>query len=516
MRARIGTPTRKSTAASDAVAATAAVLAAVVVWFGALPYFFAQDDFTGLARARGLLPPLEGPWRFLSGPAYFGIMNVVAGLNPLPYRIVTLLAHTACVLLVYRLCRRWSGPGAAAVGATYFGTHPALFTALYSISGIGEILAGLLLVAALLVADVRDRRRWMALPLFTASLLCKETTVLAPLLLLPWLTPARAEHVKPSGAAPRRRALPIALGAVSLLYLASFLLRDSFGLRSGVTAEAPYALRVDRSLIENLFTYLGWTARIALPAVHSFSDRVDRSVFGEGLMLLLAWAVGLAARALRERGWLWGGALFALTIAPVLPLVNHTYHYYLYTPLAGAACCVAALADALAARLAAGRVAPAFARALLAGAVVALAINAVLLVRKIENYPFLDPELRAESTVDRARIARNAIGDLGAAPLPGVTLRFWSPASRARQRAAGADSTDESYWETNVRSALYDGLAVRLFHPELREVQFVRDFDPAGDAVRYAVYLPTGHLRLGTPAELDSVMRRRAARAGTP
>jgi hypothetical protein len=38
----------------------------------------------------------------------------------------------------------------------------------------------------------------------------------------------------------------------------------------------------------------------------------------------------------------------------------------------------------------------------------------------------------------------------------------------------------------------------------------VRDFEPAGDSVRYAVYLPTGHLRLGTPAELDSVLRRRS------
>ncbi len=66
-----------------------------------------------------------------------------------------------------------------------------------------------------------------------------------------------------------------------------------------------------------------------------------------------------------------------------------------------------------------------------------------------------------------------------------------------------------------MRSALCDGLAVRVFVPEVTAVRFVRRFERAGDSVRYAVYLPNGHVRVGTPAELDSVLRQNAAPPGT-
>jgi hypothetical protein len=237
-------------------------------------------------------------------------------------------------------------------------------------------------------------------------------------------------------------------------------------------------------------------------------------------------------------------------LIPVLPLPNHTYHYYLYAPLIGAAVCVAAFWESARAALAAkppARVAkPAPSQAArwrdrsksrtakpparggaakgwpalavvssIAG--VALLVNGAMLVRKIENYPFLgyqkgtgrfvDRELRADPTVDRARIARNVIEDLRAATLPsGISLWLWSPVSRARQLASGADTTHEGYWETNVRSALYDGLAIRMFMPEVRSVRFVRWPLSAGDSVRYAVYRPDGHLRVATPAVLDSLV----------
>ena len=65
-----------------------------------------------------------------------------------------------------------------------------------------------------------------------------------------------------------------------------------------------------------------------------------------------------------------------------------------------------------------------------------------------------------------------------------------------------------------MRSALYDGLAIRVFLPGVKAVRFVRRFELAGDSVRYAVYLPNGHVRVGTPAELDSVLRRDSSSDG--
>src|SRR4051794_6619071 len=64
----------------DLALASLAVLASIVVYRGALAYFFAQDDFTGLARARGLVAPVAFPWRWLSGQAYFVVMRSLADL----------------------------------------------------------------------------------------------------------------------------------------------------------------------------------------------------------------------------------------------------------------------------------------------------------------------------------------------------------------------------------------------------------------------------------------------------
>ncbi len=491
----------------DSLLAALAVAAACLVFRGALAYFFAQDDFTGLARARGLLPPVPFPWRWLSGQLYFDVMRGVGGLDPLAYRLVSLAAHAACVVLVYRLCRRFVPGPAAAVGAVFFGTHPALFTALYSISGIGEILAAGFGLASVLLADQPGRRAWLALPLFAASLLSKESTLLLPLVALaPSLRGGRSEG---RAALP---VVPLAMAGVLLAYLAAFVVRDVFGVRAELAGAAPYALRFDRTIVDNLLTYLGWTANLALPSIRSFTDVVDPGVFGYGIALGVAWLVGLAVPALRTGGWGKAGALFGLTLAPVLPLAHHTYHYYLYAPLAGAALGVAALVAAAMSLTRIGAVGTSAATAVVG---LALAVNGALVVRKIESYPFVDPELRSDSTVDRARIAANAVADLRAAALPpGTRLWFWSPVSISRQRDVGGDPHAESYWESNVRGALYDGLAVRVFIPGVTATRFVRRFEMAGDSVRYAVYLPNGHVRVGTPAELDSVLRRDGAPAG--
>jgi hypothetical protein len=45
-----------------------------------------------------------------------------------------------------------------------------------------------------------------------------------------------------------------------------------------------------------------------------------------------------------------------------------------------------------------------------------------------------------------------------------------------------------------VRSALYEGIAVRLFQPAVREVRFVTE--PAADSAWYALYDITGRTRI--------------------
>ena len=512
--------------------------AAVIVFHGGLAYFFSQDDFGWMARARGLLPRLVGPWRYLSAQLYYDAMRA-AGLHALPYHLVSLLAHVAVSLLVFALLRGRVAAPAAWLGAVFFAVHPAHYTALYWISATGDILALGLALGAVMAARSADPRRWIAVPLFALSLMSKESTVLLPL----WVAAGGAlDPGRPAGTAgPAARGpalgrlldpLAVTLALVSALYLASFVAMDVSGVRRPLPQSAPYALGFDATLLLNLFSYLGWSANFFVPVVSAFSDVVESRAFVPGAAALGLWLAGFGWKALRERGWFLGGALYFALLIPVLPLRNHTCHYYLYAPLAGAAWCVAAAADALFACL---RPAPAAATrrgrktggrrahpeprardhttgrvgwtlSLAAGTL--LTVNGALLVQKIESHPFLRPELRADPTVDRARIARNVFDGLRAADLPrGVRLLFWSPAATALDRAAGRDPTRDSYWEQNVRGALYGGLAVRVMFPQVQEAQFVRAYRPVDDSHRYAVYDIDGRVRVVAPAEVDSVLR---------
>jgi hypothetical protein len=518
---RSGSPTRPAVErgtvgpAASILVALALAVAGAAVFRGSLGYFFTQDDFSGLARAHGLLPRLSGPWRYLSGQTYFDAMAVLAGLNPVPYHLASLGAHLATAVLLFAWVRRWTGAPAAMLGAACFATHPAVYQAVYSISGIGEILALLFALAAWMAARRGDRWAFGAIPLFAASLLCKETTVLLPAALAVerWSTlPRAARERRAPGARDAAGVSPspgpgwpvvLGLAAVAVVYLGFFLALDAFAVRGALSERAPYSLAFGETWLRNLLTYLGWTVNLFAFSVRSFSDAIDPGVFPWGVVLLLAGAAGAFVPALRRRGFLVGIALFACCIAPVLPLRNHTYHYYLYAPLAGAALCLAAAADALAARFRTPGAAWAAAAAL--GAL--LAINGATLVRKIESYPFIHPALRADPTVDRARIAGNVIADLRAAqPAPGTRLLFVSPISAELARAAGRDPAAESYFETNVRGALVDGLAVRLFFPGVG-VEFLRAPRPLAPGELYAVYLPDGHLRVADQAAFAELLR---------
>jgi hypothetical protein len=136
-----------------------------------------------------------------------------------------------------------------------------------------------------------------------------------------------------------------------------------------------------------------------------------------------------------------------------------------------------------------------------------LVVNGAVLVRTIERHPFVNG-LRADPTVDRAIIARNATSSLAAAGLPpGIALRFWSPIAIALGSEQGVDPARETYWESNVRQALFDGLGVRVVFPRVRDVRFVRAFTPADPLTWYAVYRVDGALGVATTAQLDSMIR---------
>src|SRR6185436_8142957 len=149
---------------------------------------------------------------------------------------------------------------------------------------------------------------------------------------------------------PRWRTLldpvPLALVAVSALYLAWFLGHGTAPGGDASHASSPYAMAFDRTVPLNLLTYLGWTVNCIVLTVRSFNDAVDPRVFAAGGAALVLWLAGWLWKPLRDRGWLLAGLWMATFLAPVLVLKNHTYHYYLYAPLVGAGWCLGALLDA--------------------------------------------------------------------------------------------------------------------------------------------------------------------------
>ena len=471
-----------------------AALAAVVVYRGALGYDFTQDDFAGLGRAAGILPRLRGPWRYLSGQAYFDVMRGIAGLHATAYHAVSLAVHAGCgALLAWLLARVVSRP-AATLGAVWFVTHPALFTAIYSVSGIGEILAGLFALTAIGLSFVPRPRDLASPAAYGLSLLCKESTILLP-------AAAAFGFLARPGARASRRTLALGGGLLAVVYAAWFVSADVFRVRTGIAANAAYALAGPLDIGRNLLTYLGWTANMFLPSVHGVGDAVDPNVFAWGAALALLWLAGLAWPALRARGWAGAGIAYLLLLVPVLGLRNHTYHYYLYMPLTAAATGVAALADALLARAGGRRGAT-----IAAAAALLFVANGALLVRKIETAPFVHPDMRADATVDRARIVRNVRRSLESSPpRTGERIVFWSP-ELAASRHDPARASIERYWEANLRAALMEGVAVRVLFPQVDSVRFVDE--PGWQASdRVAMYQRTGVLTLKPAAEVDSMLR---------
>lgn len=496
-------------------AALVPALAGAFVFRGALAYFFGQDDFLGLARVRGLAPALEGPWRWLSGQGYFALMRPFGVASAAPYHAASLVAHASSAALLGVLIARRHGAPAALLGATTFAAHPSLYTALYSVSGIGEILSGLLIFAVLLLATGGGRARWLAPVAFGAALLCKESVLLLPLALL--IAPDAFAPGPPAARDPRgapARGIAWVLAALALGYAALLFGADVFAVRSGLSSHSPYAFSLDPHALANAATYVGWAVLPWLPLAHGFQDAVEPSLYPAAAVAVAMWTAGCLVPRLRDAGWPAGGLLFLVLLLPVLPLRNHTYHYYLYAPLAGASWCLAALfraaQDTLGRRAGAESGAPFALTWAMSLALAALVTwNGAAFVRRIETQPFSDPKLRADAVVDRALIAQRVRDGLAAAPIPeGTAIAFWSPwllLDQARA-SAGVAADVETYGEMNVRSALMDGLAVRVLFPAVREVRFMHRFEPLPAESRVALYQADGTLRLERPEVVESML----------
>lgn len=427
-------------------------LALVLVTAGlglpALRVFFSLDDHLFLERAAGLVPWDEGIRRLLSVRVFFTAAWRLFGDNAVLYHLAVLSIHALNGWLVTRVARRLGlGGSAAAAAGLAFVAAPAAFTVLHWISCIQEALlaCGALLTTLL----VLDGRLPAALAASVLVLLCKESGAL--------LLPALAL------ALPMTRRRRLLLGAGGVAVAAALL--AAMGAFAPRAAGNPYETALGPNILANLFTYLAWLGR----PWDWFPDRVAApapQLWAWGLVPIAAAVAVAWGSPVRRRALLRGALVFLALLAPVLPLVRHSYLYYLYLPLVPVWILAAAALDSAPCRL--------------RRAVWALPVCLVLLsgwqghqrrTATIATGVLADPVLRY------AAAARGMVADLREAGAAGDLLVLGPSGAGPVDLAAADEVAGGAGREVFLLAgrALDDGRSVPVFLPEVTSAALIVD-----------------------------------------
>jgi hypothetical protein len=423
------------------------VLPLALFWSG-FRVFFSLDDLQFLLRAAGLDQSDAPEGRFISTRLFFAASWSMFGTHSWLYHLVVFMFHVANASILYRLARRLRlERNAAAAASILFATTSVAFLPLHWISGIQDVtMTFFALIAAYFFLGQGAASFAVSLAAGCCSLLCKEASIL----LFPSLS-----LVLPVS---RKRKLMLGAGGL-LLGLTIVAFSGNVGIRP---AGHPYESSFGVNMLWNLLTYSAWLARFWV----SFPDRIaqyDRNVAQWGLVLpaLLALA---AWRLPKARGSIGRSALvFMLALLPVLPLVRHSYFYYLYLPLIP----FWLLAGASLARIPTRAI-----------SVIILALFVVLSgwngrrhrSAEIAAGVPADPVLRYAAAAGNAvRSMRKSAGFMRGdvliiKPVSAIDINL----AEGRSAAPGGRESESSL----VERALLGGKALRLFFPDLRNVYF--------------------------------------------
>ena len=457
------------------------LLAALVVYASALRTFFAADDVTFLSRARGLEPTHWTLARPLSEGVTWRLLFAAFGLHPLPYHVFLLALHLVNTALVYAIGRRLTGGrGAACAAATLYGASSIGFAALHWTSCLVELQsATFALLAFLLYLRARDavsmRLLWFSALAGLAAVLSKESTILFPLAFLV------ADRRSGLFRSDRHTLVPGAI--VALAYAVTFVLT----IRSikYVGTEAYAMTTAPTFLVGNLATYLRWLVMLLNP-VRDFRATLNPGALPIGSLVALAGVVLLvlqirSSRHTEEVGAAW----FLVFLLPVVPLLHHTYLYYLYLPWAGACWMLAAAGQRLT------RLAPVPLGWLAALVLTAFVVIEARNVRVRETW--MSGVYAGDRTMRESGLLRNIVAGLDSMRFaPGTPVAFVNPAPRMHQPLGGAGNVVYSYmpFETTMR----DGETMRLFFPELRILGVGERVKPEWETSEIVLFMGDGRL----------------------
>ena len=174
------------------LAALLAALALGLLYRGPLATGFLSDDYVFLEAAR--LDPLPGSllglgaignyYRPLSRQLWFGLLAPIAGASPAVFHAANALLFAAALALLFDLLLALVPAGAALAGALYFALLPLQRVNLTWVSCVQDLLALLLVLAA--VALYRRGRLAAAWAAALAATAAKEIALALPIALTAW------------------------------------------------------------------------------------------------------------------------------------------------------------------------------------------------------------------------------------------------------------------------------------------------------------------------------------------
>jgi tetratricopeptide (TPR) repeat protein len=265
------------------------------------------------------------------------------GGDPFGVHLGNVLLHALAVLLVARLARRWAGTRAAFAAGALFAVHPLTVEPVSSGVGRADLLAAVLVLAALLA-----RKPLTIAVSFGLALLAKETAITVPLLLgIRALVDRRRAPVPLRSWALAVIVPAVLVLALRLLVLGRYALPGATVIPFGdnPAAGAPPGARILTAL-KVLLLQLGATVfPWPLTADASFDDTrvVTRLAAPEswGVLFGIGALAGLLALGSRWKGWRAG---LTAALAAWLPVSNLLYPIgslradrLFYLPLAGIA-----------------------------------------------------------------------------------------------------------------------------------------------------------------------------------
>lgn len=305
--------------------------------WGAPSEFIWDDD--AMVWNNPLIKEPDGLWRFWAtteAPDYFPLVSSLLwvqwrlwGMNPAGYHFVQALLHAGAAVLLWRVLRRLSVPGAWWAGLV-FAVHPVNVETVAWITETKNTLPMVLYLASLLAYarfDESGRRREYALSfaLFVLALLGKTSVVMLPFVLLgiAWWRRGRIARADLVRSVPFFAA-SLVLGLVTVWFqshraiISTVIREDSFASRLAIAGRAVW-FYLSKALVplDLCFVYPRWSVDPASP---------------------LAWVPLAALLAVFGAAWWkragWGRPVlavlgyFTLSLLPVLGFVNIYFMRY--------------------------------------------------------------------------------------------------------------------------------------------------------------------------------------------